>query len=472
MKKLTATPLLSKIQPDIEFVPGALKPGTPAAYYALLLGIYTQVQSPGYPAPDTENITGATLPLAAPATLPAFTPAIQQRADCLLQTISNKYPMLLGEYADSETLTILDKDWEAIPAGTVVFERVTNLATLYYVVSNIRLDAGGKLNVMQPELVMSRQPVLHENVVMVLKGKKQSLPMKIAKSIGGAMLSKIGGFVGDLIVHYFFPEGVPDYFDEVYKEITRIVDQKIDANTILTINGALHNVMDKLDSEYIPAKEGANPDIKADREKLFSLLQKYDTVFLTGPGGMLGALQDAKLAHAGFGAFMLGAALQIGLSQEMAFVDPGNYDDKLKKWKSPLESSYGKPVTGTVAKTAKKYAAYATQTWADIIEKRKGQVKAVKFHKQVVIGWDARIGNHYKTVYMANLTDMGVPTAIEAEIGQDEKDGKNNNFDVFGKNNLPGYRTQKVTELIEEMADPMATINDWLKLIDHPVTLS
>jgi len=470
MKKLTASPLLSKIQADIEFVPGALKTGTPAAYYTLLLDMYTQVQCPGYPAPAAEHIVGVSLPVADPATLPVLTPAIQETADCMLTTLDARYPMLLGEYADDETFTVLEKDWEGIAAGTVVFQRVTNLATLYYIISNVRLDAEGKLIVSQPELLMSHEPLLHANAVLVLKGKKQSLPMKIAKGIGSAMLSKIGGFIGDLIIHYFFPEGVPDYFDEVYKEIARIVDQKIDANTILTINGGLHNLMDKIDNEYIPARQGADLELKSTREKLFALLQKYDNLFLTGPNGMLGSLQDAQLAHAGFGVFMLGAALQLGLSQEMAIVDPSNYDEKGKKWKSPLESSYGKPVTGTVAKSAKKYAAYASQTWPAIIEKRKGQVKAEKFRKQIVIGHDARIGNHYKTLYMARITDMGVPTSIEAEIGQDDKNGKNNNFDTFGKNNLPGYRTQKVNEMTEDMADPMSTVNDWLKLVDHPIT--
>jgi len=295
--------------------------------------------------------------------------------------------------------------------------------------------------------------------------------MTIAKGIGGAILSKVGGFIGDMIVNHFFPEEVPDYFDQVYQEVARIVDQKIDANTILTINGGLHNLMSKLENEYIPAKQNADLNNKNDRDKLFNLLQKYDNLFLTGPGGMLGSLQDAKLANAGLGVFMLGAALQLGITQEMAFVDPGNYNEKEKKWKSPLESSYGKPKTGTVSKTAKQFADFADKTWVSVLDKRRKQVGSQKFSKQVASGYNPRIGTIFKTVWMARLVDCGVPTSIEREIGQDEKKDKNTNYEAFKRDAIPPYINQKITELTEDMLNPALIIADWRKLIDTPIIL-
>jgi hypothetical protein len=166
---------------------------------------------------------------------------------------------------------------------------------------------------------------------------------------------------------------------------------------------------------------------------------------------------------------MLGASLQLALLQEMARVDPNNYDKKEQKWRSPLESSYGLPENGTVAKTAKKYADYAAKTWPDMLQKRKDQVGTQKYTEQRATGYHPKIGTIFSTFYMARITDMGAATSINREIGQDDKDGKNGNYDAFVRDAVPVYREQKVKEMIEDMGDPNPTIEDWRKLIKTPV---
>lgn len=392
---------------------------------------------------------------------------MQKNIDCLLETADGAIPLLPNEYVIEDFVATLAKPVEEIPEGTVVLQRTTNFATLYYVVKNVRME--GSEAMMQAihfdqEIELQLQSSDDLNVGEWLS----SLPLKLAKGIGSGMVSGLGGFIFKAILELIFPPGVPNYFDQVYKEMTRIVNQKIDQSLISTINGAISNLVDKLANEYKPAKKISNLNSKEDRRRLYDLLQKYDQTFLSGPGGMLGTLQQEQIAKAGFGVFMLGASLQLAIFQEMATIDPFNGNEK-DGWKSPLQSSYGLPKEGSVAKMAKKYADTAANIWEKIVEARKELVKPEKFH-QPLVRKDKKFVTALVTAFFVRVQDDGAATNVEMEIGPGEK-GKNPLYDQFCSNQLVAYKNQKVKELSEKMENPPSIIQNWLALVEKPINV-
>lgn len=444
---------------------GALQDGVPKSYYSAKMAVLSQFYFPGSPVEDSGTIKPAKLKLTPPEKLPPVTKTLQKSIDCLLETADDKYPLLPEEYVIEDFVTTLADTLEEIPQGTVVLQRTTNLATLYYIVLNVKMEG---------KVALPQHIQIEEEVVLMASGQfmagsgKTSLPMKIAKGIGGAMLSKIGGFIAEAIWDALFPPGVPDYFDEVYKEITKIVDQKVDQSRIDSINGALANLVDKLANEYKPAKSVCNLKLEKDRRRLYDLLQKYDQTFLSGPGGMLGSLQQDQIAKAGFGVFILGAALQLAIFQEMANIDPYNGDEK-NGWKSPLQSSYGLPKTGSVAKMAKNYTEFAAKTWIKVQDDRKAQVKAEKFTKRLQPVKHNKYATLLNVHYWVRVNDNGAATTVEKKIGQDEKGGKNPRYDAFCNSELLNYKNQKAAELSDKLENPAAIIQGWLTLVEKPI---
>lgn len=467
MSSSTTQKQTETLQPaDIALIFGKLQDNVPAAYYPAKMQVLIQSLFPGQLYNNAEEKIGAMdLKLTPKEKLPPVTNALKKSIDCLMETADDKYPLLPEEYVIEDFVSTLEETVEEIPQGTVVLQRTTNFATLYYVVVNVKIEGGAAI---------SQQIHIEEEVRLIADGHfmagsgKTSLPMKIAKGIGGAMLSKIGGFIAEAIWDALFPPGVPDYFDEVYKEITKIVDQKIDQSRIDSINGALANLIDKLANEYKPAKSVSNLSLEKDRRRLYDLLQKYDQTFLSGPGGMLGSLQQDQIAKAGFGVFMLGAALQLAIFQEIANIDPYNGDEK-NGWKSPLQSSYGLPKTGSVSKMAKNYAEFAAKTWAKMLEDRKNQVKAERFTKRLQPVKHNKYATLLKVHNFVRVNDNGAATTIEKKIGDDNKDGKNVHYDEFCNKELVNYKNQKAVELSDKMETPSAVISSWLSLVEKPI---
>src|SRR5262249_2032989 len=137
----------------------------------------------------------------------------------------------------------------------------------------------------------------------------------------------------------------------------------------------LGNVQNAISSEYRPRKAQSDLNLETNRRDLYGLLQKYDNTFLSGSDGMIGTLMDPAYAQESFPVFLLGAGLQLAVYQEMSVVDPVR--NAQGKWPSPLESSYGKPSTGTVALTAQRFATHARQTWAKMLQGRGDAIQLV-----------------------------------------------------------------------------------------------
>lgn len=454
--------------PEIGVIAGPLQPGVPETYYPMLAGTIVQAQFPGHPQPELNGFQPETLKLANTDELPRITPVLQLRFDCFFDILHKEYPMLPGEFVRSERFSILAKKTGKLEKGTIVFERISNMATIYFVLLNIGMDEEGLVFVRETELreIKSKTPVF------LLKGGKGSFVMKLVKNIFSAAASKAGGALYDIVKGMIFggdEGGIPDYFDEVYAELTRIVSQKIDDNTIRTINGAINNIIQRIRHEYEPMKKESDLNDKNDRDKLCGLLNRYDDVFLGGASGMLNTLRDPQLAHAGLPVFMLGVGVQIFLLQEKALVDNSNYDKQKKEWKSPLESIYGRPETGTIAGLLREFADHAERTWKEVIAKRRERVQALKF--SVAEGGGMTLTGGMLTVpeHRVCITDGGARVSIEAVIGKDDKHGNNGNYDKFLAEKVRPYADKMEEELTKKMEYPAEIIKQWRQMIKQPV---
>lgn len=83
----------------------------------------------------------------------------------------------------------------------------------------------------------------------------KSAVSSIAKTLGEGLLSGVLGNVAVLMFNSIFPSGVPDYFDAVYKEIERIVNQELTQNTINEINGHINGIQSWVRITYTDSKE-------------------------------------------------------------------------------------------------------------------------------------------------------------------------------------------------------------------------
>ncbi|MDO6676074.1 hypothetical protein MK851_04040 [Tenacibaculum sp. 1B UA] len=459
---------LSTINPDILLVYGNLKPETNKEYFELKTNTILQKKLPGAPPISIENNKlKAEIKVAQPEEVPNIPTELDVNINCLKKNILNEYPLLLNEVIINDRITFLLEKFHNLPKRTIVYELTTNKTSLYFLLKNISLD--NEYNLVLQDSSFTLPPKLHSNLdSLSLKLNVKSVAVFMGKGIASGMLSAVGGAIANAIIEAIFPPEIPEYFDEVYAQITKVVKQEIQKSKIDSISGAITNLIQKINYEYVPALKQRDLKSKEDREHLFNLLQKYDQTFLSGAEGMLGTLQQKDKASAGFTVFMLGATLQLSIYQEMANVDPMNKNAK-EEWKNPNESSYGKPKSGTLAKTAESFIKHAKKTYDSIMKASDNAVKAEKYmtERAYVIGQTLVTDR----TYYCRIKDNGVATNKVWEIGQDDKHGNNPKFDQFVKQEVPSYKEQKRRNLDNEMNHPIEVIENWKSLINSPIKL-
>lgn len=383
---------------------------------------------------------------------------------CLQGRLDRDYPNLPGEQTESDAATILREPYIGTPAGTAVVRRQTNMATLYFVLTDVHATPDGKLTLQQPTLPGASGPPLR---LRASGWTAKSVAAGAAKAFASGMVGAIGGAIMGALLDQIFPPGVPSYFDEVYAEISRIVKRELDQQTIREINGALNTLAERLSTEYRPARQRLDISNADNRAHLFDLLQKYDTAFLSGPGGMLGTLQDKNYQVIGFGVFLLGASLQLSLFQEMANV--ASQRDDQGRWYPPLETSYGRPMVGTVAQTAKRYADFADRVWPEVLAARISTIDIVRYeaNKRVIPG----TGDVYFERWAKIVDGTSGYEGYHRQVDQDDKHGNNPKMDAL-RGELASYKTRIQTEFTAQFSDPKAIAASWRQLIETPMRVS
>jgi hypothetical protein len=294
--------------------------------------------------------------------------AIRKRVQCLFDTLGKVSPLEPGEVLLEDRISLLTEPFAEQPANTPVLRRTTNMAELFYFVDGIQVVDGAVVEVKPTDSEADEEPAAES-------GKKSTpitsyLPTvpELAKNFGFGIASWAGGMVGAAVFNAVMPgNGVPSYFDDVYQEVTKIVKQEIQKNTIDYMNGKVNGINSWVLNQYTPLKK----DPKTTKIELTAALGSQVKVMYND---VLGPLMTDAYAKAGFTVFMLSASMHLALIQEQAMVDP--------KHKNAKES----PSAESVQKNAKDYRNFAISTFNRIIRDRTDYID---------IGFTGRFYNGY-----------------------------------------------------------------------------
>jgi hypothetical protein len=386
---------------------------------------------------------------------------IDRREKCFLDVLAERGDLLYGETVEDDFFTYTTSPFQNLPAGTAVLRRTTNMADLYYVVQNVAVTPAGRLKLQRIGLgddPGGGVPFGEGPAVSFDMPGHESLATKAAKSLATGLAGAIGGAIGGAIWEAIFPAGVPQYFDEAYQEISRRINQSIREETTTQINGSLVAVRNAITDEYRPKRKASDLTRKSDREALFRLLQKYDTTYLQGPGGMLGTLMDTTYANGGLGVFLLGAGLHLAIYQESALVDPDNQEGGT--WRPATRSSYA----ATVASAAERYVAHAKSTWSKVQDLRRDQIKYKEYDWAIMTAHGGAVPHTNAAYY------DGDQKVEDKDLDADmQKDGSSPTRDRV-KASLNAYRERKLDELSTQLSHPATIYAQWEKLLTEPIS--
>lgn len=480
------------------FCIAAEKPSAPAGYRAERIQSYLTHHG------ETQVDTGSErflrmiaplppAPLADAASHPDLSEAVRRqheaRIACALRSVDTETPPLTGETVEKDEFTYLTAPFNGCPERTAVLHRTTSYGELLYLFPGVTVDSAGRLLFQAPSSPgRSRVVPLPFEAAFLASASGVAPPVTaalgsvattIAEGIASEMLSAVGGAIVGSLMEEIFPPGVLSYFDQVYEQMKEIVGAGLQQTTIEQIDGAINSIRDHLDTEYRPARQGKDLNRLEHRQSLFSLLQKYEATYLSGPGGMLGTLMADKYAKPGFSAFLLGAGLHLVLYQEMANVDPSNRASS-GEFRGPLESSYGRPGNGTIALSAARYAGFAEKIWPQILADRAGKI----YRKEGIrcAAGDISGGSCRSYVWFRDNLEPGdayVPGTWPSkdnrvnEIIQtrEDKDGNSPQRDQLIKR-YDAYVKRKLEELTRSLSDPAAIAASWRQLVTTPIRVS
>lgn len=376
---------------------------------------------------------------------------IEARKRCALRDLRTESPLLPDEVVEEDVFTYLTQPVEELPAGTAVLKRTTNQATLYYVYSDFQVTPELELVYTGPpqELLESDAPSEESEPEEVVSfGLGLNLDFKeIAKSAATGLISGVAGKIGALIFDAIFPPSVPTYFDDVYKQIGKIVQTQLQQHDIDLIQAKLNGVLDWQRRIYAPKNPRAVTDPK-EREKLY-----------TEVTGKINELEDAmsilrseKWKEAGCSVFVIAGNIYLGLCQEACMVDYHTTNPQL--------SSYAT----TVKLTAQDFAASLQQTYNAILKKRVDAITTGRDYKNM------KIGTKY---YMFPVLFWVDP--IAGTKGPRRSKRKVDNKTVAGdpeaelQADISAYKASLPDKLKAELGDPAGIAAKWQTLVNQPL---
>jgi hypothetical protein len=373
-------------------------------------------------------------PLADPGAVPmteAQASAVKTRSECLRNTINSCCGLLPGETVIEDHLSFLTAAYAGVPAKTPVMRRTTNLAELYFLVNELSFADG--------KLVATAHPPTTERVAVTAVGMVASL----AKNLGIGIVKGIGKSIGTDVVDKVMPgDGVPSYFDAVYTEITKIVNQAVTQNTIDEINGNVNGINSWIQVQYTNKKN----DPTSTKTQLSSMLAPQVTVMYDS---VMGPLMTAAYAEAGFSVFMLAAPMHLAMIQEQALQDPNHAQAN--------DSSYAK----SVEQNAKSYQTFAVATFNQIVADRKAFV---------VMDYASSSYNGYGTIEAfyswADGFDGSKSNTFNVDPKDDDGDAK---AQAACNADMQNHITAVINDLTAQLADPMTTANGWVALETAPI---
>jgi len=256
-----------------------------------------------------------------------------------------------GEESISERFTYLESEFLGHPEGTAAFIRETNYSEYCYLVPSHIVLAGKNKDASCKDLLRIEEPKMVNYGVV----RKTSI-----KDIGGYLAEGVlGGFMGNigvLIFNSIFPSDMTNFFDAMYKEIEKIVDEALTEEAIDELNGKIYGTEQWVSNTYTALKQGGTYTPEMLTEKLQPVEEDFSR-------NVIGVLQEERFSKPGICTFLIGAGMHLSILQELALVDFTVTE--------PEKSSY----IQAVKNWAKSYGDYVYRTVDDIMKTRENMIK-------------------------------------------------------------------------------------------------
>jgi hypothetical protein len=387
---------------------------------------------------------GAAVPIAQPEDIYELTAEqaaeVEARKRCVLADLLRESPLLEGEKVEEDFFTFLREPHGVVPANTPVLRRTTNMAELYYLFDDVRVENGDL------QFVTPRAALPAPRAAMRLGANASSLAVTVAKGLGSGLVSGIGGKIGGLIFEAIFPPGVPSYFDEVYGEIKNIVKEEVTANSIEQINGRINGTVAWAKNTYKPRKEAG-----VSRKELSGMVSDYvnnlyrEAVY---------TLMEPRHSKPGLPVFLVAAGTHLALMQEQALVDPEQSD--------PNRSSYAL----SVKLSAQEYHNHAVKTFDEIMKTR---LEKIKLWPDPLLPPSCDYSSSCNPKQRYQWRDE-----YDNAYGRhfEEYKDKDKNYHS-GEQEAEADRQSRISSvrnsLSEKLGSPRTTAEGWLRLKDRPI---
>lgn len=278
---------------------------------------------------------------------------INYRIDTIIAAVDQVYPMLEGEILTGEGYlsSYLSDSYLNYPAGTAVVRRQSSFGEVYFLETSFIFDGLRIHGTPYPVVAGLRKFSDLPKAGVFSWG---DLAIDIGKSLAGAIFDKIGSG----IFEQFFPAGVPSYFDKVYEQFEKIVNQSIAENKRKEMSAIVRSIQDGM-LTYNRIK--ADPAKYIESQKILSDLWNESRI-------LTNTIKEFK--EVGLGLFAVAGGLHLVILQERALSDKDHANPNNSPWAADL-----------IAK-ASEFANWGGNTRYEFIKKRGDAITEVVLVKQ------------------------------------------------------------------------------------------
>lgn len=370
-----------------------------------------------------------TLPLATECDYPEMDRDLKQKVrigkKCIINEMNKYYKPELDECIVSDTVSYLKKDYGELKKGTVVLQRETNFAKLFYIKNSIFV-----YNDTWETIDYSAAPVLQP-----LTLGPETVIFDLLITFAKALASKVGSEAGAKIIETLFGSNTID-MNALVSSIEDIVHCENVKQTIVLNSGPINSVINEV-SIYYPNRKKVDT-----KDELYKWLQSKSATL----NNSLATLQEDYCKEAAIYAFISGANTLFSVYQEMIL-----QDSKVTDYKKS-------PDIETLKSYINKYVYYLQDLKNTILTKRLNDISKVikKETSSYVPPGEVIVSYHYE--YTDHFTHQTF-----------------NNFYDDDKKKIDGYkeanadRDARIHNLTSEMDWVDTVISEWKLLLESPI---
>ncbi len=363
----------------------------------------------------------------------------QIKMDCAINEIDTHYPFVLDEKLENDFFSYLTEPLFNLPTNTPLLKRTTSLSTTFYFFPNLLVKDSGLEKVISDIKVDTSKSFQAPQI-------SESVTTTIVSSLGIGIVKGIGGKIGAEIFNKIFPPGVPSYFGDVYKEITKIVHKEVTEVIINQVDGEINGVQAWVKDTYIPRKNS-----KVSRKQLSDLLTPFVNKLYTEATY---TLMEPEFQNPGFSVFLVASLMHLNLIQEQALVDPDQKD--------PTKSSFAQ----TVRKNARTYSNYIEKVYPIIMKERLDAITI----KEVTRNMNDPSKSGTWRPFM--VTFHYVSDEILNYHGHEYKRGSKHHENEAVNKALKAYKKNIKVDFANKLGDPDKVNSEIIILIDKPIPTS